>query len=253
MFDYIRKGEYFEWIDAFSSVRSTYASASVNNLKDIQDHYVLNRLKDTRDIRILEVGGGVCRTLRTFADRNECWNAEMFEGLGAGPKKVIETPDVRNVLTYVGDFSPELPEAYFDVVFSVSVVEHVETDLLRDFFRDIARVLRPGGRTFHAIDVYLFDPDRFSDSQAIYTHRRLAAYLDVSEMTEGALQFVEPPRASAEPRFSCEYASNSDREMLAWNKVVPQLAPIRAVGQSCSLKCEWTRSSLASGPVVRFP
>ncbi len=241
MFDYIRKQDYFLWIEQFSSIRSAYASASVNNLKDIQDHYVLNRLQSERGARILEVGGADCRVMRTFAEGNECWNAEKFDGRGAGPKKVIETPGVRNVLAYLGDFSSDLPADYFDIVFSVSVVEHIETDLLESFFRDIARVLKPGGRTFHAIDAYVFDRERFDEPHAAYTRRRLEAYLDVPRLTADALQLVESPRAPTDPGFSCEYATNADREMLAWNRVVPQLAPIRAIGQSCSLKCEWVR------------
>lgn len=242
MFDFIRKEEYFEWIDTFVSSRSAYASTSIHNLKDIQDHYVLNRLKDARGLRILEVGGADCRTLRKFANNNECWNAEKFEGFGAGPKQVIKTHKVRNVLTYLGEFSSELPESYFDFVFSISVIEHVETAQLSDMYLDIARILKPGGITFHAIDAYLFDPVRYSESSAVYTKKRLEAYFNVPEITDGKLQFVDPPNVGTDPGFSCEYASNADREMLAWNKVVPQLAPIRSVGQSCSLKCELVRS-----------
>ena len=241
MFDFIRKTEYFEWIDSFQNIRKTYSSASIHNLKDIQDHYILSRLNGNQGLRILEVGGADCRILRGFSRENECWNAEKFEGLGAGPRKVIKTPGVKNVFTYLGDFSTELPDDYFDIVFSISVVEHVETDKLADMFLDIARILKPGGKTFHAIDVYLFDPQKFSEPSAVYTSNRIKAYLDIPDMTEGTLKFIEPPLAVKEPGFSCEYASNSDREILAWNRAVPHLAPIRAIAQSCSLKCEWVR------------
>ena len=242
MFDYIRKEEYFAWIDAFQEYESVHASASIHNLKNIQDHFILSRLDGVRGSKLLEMGGADCRVLRSFADHNECWNADRFEGLGAGPKNVIETPGVVNVLAYLGEFSAELPDGYFDVVFSVSVIEHVETEQLRDMFRDIARILKPGGRTYHAIDAYLFDPGRFSESQAAYTKRRLEAYLEVPAMTDGRLQFVDAPEAGSDPGFSCEYATNADREMLAWNKAVPYLAPTRAISQSCSLKAEWVKT-----------
>ena len=239
MFDFIRKEEYFSWVEEFTAIRDTYASASVHNLKDIQDHYVISRLNQQKNKRILEVGGSDCRVLRNFAASNECWNAEKFDGLGMGPKKVIKTPGVKNAFTYLGEFSPELPDGYFDLVFSISVVEHVETPLLKNFFSDIARVLKPGGTTFHAIDAYLFD--RLDVGGPTYTQARLREYLSVPEMTDGALVPCEPAKASTNPFFSCEYATNSDREMMLWNRVVPKLAPMRSVAQSCSLKCEWRK------------
>ena len=242
MFDFIRKADYFDWVERYRSSRDTYASASTHNLKDIQDHFALSRLDGARGMRVLEVGGADCRAMRTIADHNECWNADRFEGQGGGPARVIETPGVRNALTFLGEFSAELPDAYFDIVFSLSVIEHVDTADLAGMFRDIARVLKPGGRTFHAIDVYLFDPDRWSETQADYTRRRLEAYLSVPGLTDGGLQFVVPPRVDASPGFSCEYASNADREMLVWNKVVPALSEMRLVAQSCSVMAEWVRT-----------
>ena len=241
MFDFIRKAEYFDWIDAFASSRATYASASMHNLKDIQDHFIFSRLAGSQGLRILEMGGADCRILRTFTATNECWNADRFEGQGGGPAHVIETEGVRNVLTFMGEFSEELPVGYFDVVFSISVIEHIQTEQLADTFRDIARCLKPGGRTYHAIDAYLFDEEHFAEIQPDYTRRRLEAYLQVPVLTEGQLQFAEPPRAGSAPGFSCEYASNSDREMRAWNQVVRSLTPTRAIAQSCSVKCEWVR------------
>ena len=241
MLGFITKSEYFSWIDAFSGMRESYASASINNLKDIQDHYVISRLHSCEGLKILEIGGGDCRVLRSFSKANECWNAEKYEGLGLGPKRVITTPGVKNIFAYVGEFSGDLPSAFFDIVFSVSVVEHVVDEDLEAFFGDIARVLKPGGRTFHAIDMYVFDQNRWDEGSASYSRRRLQKYLSVPALSKNQLKFVEPPVVGDSPGFSCEYASNSDREMLAWNRVVPKLAPVRSIAQSVSLKAEWER------------
>lgn len=241
MLQFITKDEYFAWIDAFQSERDAYASATPNNLKDIQDHYILSKLSAMKGGRVLEVGGGDCRVLRGFTNTLECWNAEKFTGAGIGPKSEIRYPGLRNALTHLGEFSDELPDNYFDLVFSISVVEHIEDDQLKDFFRDIARVLKPGGRSVHAIDLYVFDHDQTELSAAKYAARRLQHYLDVPAICDRTVEFVEPPKATTAPVFSCSYATNSDREMLAWNKYAPSLKEIRSIAQSVSLAAEWVK------------
>lgn len=242
MFDFIKKAQYFSWVQQFIDLRSTYASASIHNLKDIQDHYILSKLAPCAGMRVLEIGGGDCRVLRYFSDSNECWNAEKFEGVGSGPKKKIEVPGIKIAPTYLGEFSDLLPNDYFDVVFSISVVEHVPDDACADFFNDISRILKPGGHTFHAIDAYLFDESDHDSTFAQYTKRRLRTYLNVPEITGGRLTFSIPPVTNESPRFSCAYATNSDREMLAWNRVVPSLASVRSCAQSASVIAEWIKT-----------
>lgn len=53
----------------------------------------------------------------------------------------------------MGEFSEELPENYFDMVFSVSVLEHVPIDWLENVIKDIHRILKKGGISCHSIDV----------------------------------------------------------------------------------------------------
>lgn len=242
MLAYITKDKYFAWIEQYASMRTGYASASVHNLKDIQDHYAISRLSRPEKLRVLEVGGGDCRVLRDFSAHHECWNAERFLGDGLGPKSEIRLPGVRNVFVHLGEFSEQLPASYFDIVFSVSVVEHIENDNLSAFFRDIARVMKPGALTFHAIDLYVFDHDRLQESVAKYSAVRLNRYLQVPELTQGSLRFIQEPQVSQLPLFSCAYATNSDREMLAWNRYAPQLKAIRSVAQSVSLAGEWLKA-----------
>jgi SAM-dependent methyltransferase len=241
MFKYIKKAEYSRWVDEFMDSRKDFPSASIYNLKDVQDHFALHSLKGLKTNRLLEIGGADCRVLRNFAEDNECWNAEKFEGKSGGPSKFIETFGVNNVPVFLGEYSKSLEESYFDTVFSISVVEHVPSEKLKEFFRDIARILKPGGNTFHAIDVYLFDPVDLGHDWAAYTSKRLAEYLNVEEMTDGKLRLVTAPEITTSPVFSCAYASNADREMFKWNKAAPRLTEVRAFTQSCSLVAEWRR------------
>ena len=53
---------------------------------------------------------------------------------------------------YMGD-SDSLPSNYFDLVFSISVIEHVPKDQLQLFQQEIYRILVPGGEQFHSYDV----------------------------------------------------------------------------------------------------
>jgi ubiquinone/menaquinone biosynthesis C-methylase UbiE len=104
--------------------------------------------------KVLEVGGGNSRVLPLFAKRHECWNIDKFEGCGNGP---LALPDAgyRIVRDYMGNVNRELPEKYFDLVFSISALEHVpdHPDLFPRILADINRVLKPGGYSAHFLDI----------------------------------------------------------------------------------------------------
>jgi glycosyltransferase involved in cell wall biosynthesis len=104
--------------------------------------------------RILEIGGGDSRILRRLQADYECWNLDKLEGLGNGPTHV-GTGAFKLVRAYIGSFSPELPDGYFDFAFSISALEHVEEteDTYRKICDDIARVLKPGGWSLHCFDI----------------------------------------------------------------------------------------------------
>jgi SAM-dependent methyltransferase len=62
-------------------------------------------------------------------------------------------PNVGFYSGYLGEASGNnLPSGFFDLVFSVSVIEHVPTDLLPSFHKDVLRILRPGGVQIHSYD-----------------------------------------------------------------------------------------------------
>ena len=106
--------------------------------------------------RILEVGGGESRILKYFSKEYECWNADKCEGLGNGPIK-FTSPYYRIVYDYVGSFNSELPDDYFDCVFSISALEHTpeDQDIRVNILKDMNRVLKPGCPSFHCFDAIL--------------------------------------------------------------------------------------------------
>lgn len=204
-------------------------SSSPADLKHIQDAWMWSQLNSCRALKVIEIGGGNSRVLPILDRSNELWNMDEFTGSVGGPSQVVERPGVRTVVGSLGTFSDELPTDYFDVVFSVSVIEHIPSGpALDDFFMDSARILKNGGRGYHAIDIYL--GDEIND----YASKRIQDYLDSAEKSGHAM--MEAPALTARTKFSCRYASNPDLGMFGWNKAVPKLAALREVTQSCSLK-----------------
>jgi len=209
-------------------------------LKTAQDAFIINRLRDCRGKRILEVGGGNSRILPILTESNECWLADRFEGLGRGPTDVPEMPGVRIVRDYVGDFSKELPDDYFDWVVSVSVLEHVPIERLHDFFSDCARLLRKGGHMAHAVDTYLFDEEDRSLPAAKAFRDRIEQYLKYSDRDDIGLQLSRAPAIDKDVTFSCRHASLPDNVLHRSYTNKPK--QMRTVGQVVSLKTEWVKT-----------
>lgn len=108
--------------------------------------------------RLLEIGGGNSRLLPLLKDKYECWNLDKFEGAGNGPVKIEESQVGTTIVkAFIGDFSEELRNNYFDFIFSNSVLEHLPKDnqqLYRNIYFDIYRLLNAKGRCLHCIDVF---------------------------------------------------------------------------------------------------
>ena len=74
---------------------------------------------------------------------------------GRSPQEHIAAhPEIRYVLERIGN--PEkssLPEGFFDVVYSISTLEHVPGRMLRSVWQHMDLLLKPGGEMLHAVDV----------------------------------------------------------------------------------------------------
>ncbi|MCB1487026.1 MAG: class I SAM-dependent methyltransferase [Bauldia sp.] len=224
----ITKDEYFAALDdekTKSILDRTNRQAM--DLKHIQDAWILYRLRDAEGLKILEIGGGHSRALRFLADRNEIWNLDDFGSVGTPrvDRKVPNIPGIKIVPEMLGSFSKEVPDGYFDVVVSISVIEHVPISVFPDFWSDHARVMKADGIAYHAIDFYVGD----EEAQAV--ERRFddmfSAWKEVG---------LVPQQLSLERPvvFRSYFASNPDYGMWSWNSYAPQLAYMRSVAQSVS-------------------
>ena len=125
-------------------------------LKQFGSLYVLDRIKETRPARVLEMGAGCNRYFdRAVGEICDYWVVddagfyapEQFE---AAAKSRQHTRFVNGL---VGGNVDELPENHFDLIFSVSVLEHVPPEDIEAVSDHMLKLLKPGGRIVHSLDV----------------------------------------------------------------------------------------------------
>jgi len=129
------------------------------DLKVYQDMLTYNFILDNfpQGAKLLEIGGGDSRSIRWLKHRYEFWNLDKLEGVGNGLTNLYDMSGFKLVCDYIGSFSEELMDGYFDGIFSISVMEHVPRDQstmvnIRD---DIQRLLKPGGYSMHCLDAVI--------------------------------------------------------------------------------------------------
>ena len=115
--------------------------------------------------RIIEVGGGYSSLPAYLARKcgTETWVGDDFgESSGqadswtrwGNPRDLPSIwSDVRYVFKPLGEFLPEYPDDYFDRVFSVSTLEHIPWEKIDAVLGDMHRILAPGGRELHSVDI----------------------------------------------------------------------------------------------------
>lgn len=226
MFDFVRKPLLWQAWD--SGVDKEVGESASFQLKSMQDLAVYLHLRQTTGKHIAEIGAGHSRLLPTLAKTNTCVAVEKFEGKGGGPTTARSIPNVRTVSAYLGENNPLLVTDSFDIVFSISVVEHVRTtEELAAFHEDQLRILKPGGMFIHAIDLYL------EDEPAPNHVKRFDAYRSWVTSSENVRPVGHIYRGPC--RFTCDLATNPDNVMYTWGRVAPKLIELRQAAQVVSL------------------
>ncbi len=196
------------------------------HLKTWQDVAVYEHVRALSGQRIAEIGGGNSRILRAIAERNDCVNVDKLLGQHGGPLGDQNIPNVRTVPAFLGEFDPALEDNSFDFVISVSVIEHVPPHQAGDFLEDLCRILRVGGKTIHAIDMYV------GDEPIPAAQHRLDLYRNW--LTRAGVRPLGPIEAR-DAVFSSAMATNPDLTLWHWNRAAPALKDLRARTQSVSL------------------
>ncbi len=151
------KRRHFENLRTFGYYRGLHPDAL--DLKFYQDILAYTFIVENipPGAKLLEVGGGNSRVIEALKSDYECWNLDKFEGEGNGPREVKNAKNYRLVFDYIGNFNRELPDNYFDCVFSISTLEHLPEDeaTFKNVCEDLNRVLKPGGFSLHCLDVVI--------------------------------------------------------------------------------------------------
>lgn len=114
--------------------------------------------------KVLDVGGAYSTLPMHLHDTFGCemWVADDY-GMdsndpywlrNASPQEhIAKNPAIRFVLERLGKTDSELPPNYFDVIYSVSVLEHVPYQYMGAVWRHMDSLLKPGGEMLHAVDI----------------------------------------------------------------------------------------------------
>jgi 2-polyprenyl-3-methyl-5-hydroxy-6-metoxy-1,4-benzoquinol methylase len=146
-----------DYVDSFEHLRPL-ASAQ-GDLKDVQRPWALKAILASVPVggRVLEIGGGQPYIADLLARLGyEVWLVDPYDGSGNGPVEYEEyrraCPDVRFVRALFSDELHEVPADAFHCVFSVSVLEHIDSPGMEMVLRGTERCLRAEGISIHAID-----------------------------------------------------------------------------------------------------
>jgi ubiquinone/menaquinone biosynthesis C-methylase UbiE len=118
-----------------------------NRFLDVYQRKAMARLLKSEDLtgtRILDVGTGVGRWARWFAAAN----ASEVVGVDLEPARLDQARRTGEGIAYLEMAADDLAfsDASFDVVNSVTVLQHVEDETKRAAIAEFARVMKPGGR-----------------------------------------------------------------------------------------------------------
>ena len=151
------KRSHFNIFRRFDFYKNIHPDAA--DLKFYQDTLVYNFITQNLPpgAKLLEIGGGNSRIIEALKSDYECWNIDKLEGQGNGPTQIKNSNGYRLVLDYIGNFNFQLPNNYFDCVFSISTLEHLPEDeqKFKNVCDDINRVLKPNGLSLHCIDIVI--------------------------------------------------------------------------------------------------
>jgi len=139
-------------------------------LKPLGYAHMINLIETFKFEKILEVGHGSGSYLfDIFNGKAELWGLDDTIEDNRVPSESLkemiqDNPHVKFVKGLLGQNLKELPDNYFDFVCSVSVLEHIPEESIYEVFKDIFRILKPGGIFSHSFDIsfkkdtkYVFD------------------------------------------------------------------------------------------------
>jgi ubiquinone/menaquinone biosynthesis C-methylase UbiE len=166
------------------------------DLKVYQDLLVYTFLKKyiPKGSRILDIGGGDSRIIKAMKNDYECWNIDKLEGVGNGPNS-IDVAGFRLIRDYIGNFNKELPDNYFDFVFSISALEHTPGDDKTNavIIKDINRVMKADAFSLHCFDIVIKPEEVWTNNLLPYIFKHVKTmnyFIPFANMKEDPTLYV---------------------------------------------------------------
>lgn len=230
MLRYVTKSNYWSILD--KGIMDKMPGTGHWHLKDIQDAIAYSYLYDKVGLDIAEIGAGQPRMLGKLAECNRCYAIDEYKGNGNGPKSRPNINNVSFIDVNIGESEGVIADKSYDIIFSVSVVEHVPDKKIHIFFEDCWRILRPGGMMIHLIDVYC----ETVEGNNLSLFDRVQHYINSIENSRFDLFGAIEINTIDDLAFKSSFATNPDDMMFRWNKSSPGLIEKRKYSQSCALE-----------------
>ena len=197
--------------------------------------WVYHALQPTQCLRVLEIGGALSGLQFVLARAgSEVHNVDPFLDYGGGgyhsPQKRHAQLN-RSFKTDVRLHTSTLPEATldgsFDVIYSVSTIEHIPQDDLVATLTAARRLLNPGGRIILTVDLFL-NLEPFSDRTVGQWGTNVSAHW-IAEVLDMELAVGTPSELLGFDEFSTEGVLEH-LDDYAINFGYPQLAQLMVFG-----------------------
>jgi SAM-dependent methyltransferase len=179
-----------DWF-ALTQKYKEYQRVSPSVLKDYGYMAVMDYIDSSPGQNILEFGHGFNSTVFVrYEKTRNVWGIDDWQGLSYFPqdRKIwdkqfedwvrVKAPDCTYKQGLLGsDCKADMPENFFDIICSVSVLEEVSIKVVRDILKHAARLLKPGGVLIGTHDLLIDSPDRVEE----YAQAHADAGLDLQE------------------------------------------------------------------------
>jgi SAM-dependent methyltransferase len=148
-----------DWWSVSLDPRFAHLRHGGSYLKKVGYFFVIENFLKRKPKTVLEFGHSSSPLFGLFGEEVEMWGVdEDVDYINAAKTDAFRKEHERAhgakfVKGLMGSVS-ELPSDYFDMVCSVSVIEHIPRRQLDDVFKEIHRILKPGGVHVSSYDVF---------------------------------------------------------------------------------------------------
>ena len=158
------------------------------DLKNVQRPWMIKAIisKIKKGGKILEIGAGEPTVANLLSSLGyDVTVIDPYDGNGNGPKEYEyfrnKYPNLKIIRKYLDDNIEELATDSFDCVYSISVLEHVDADKIKNVFKGIRKYLKKGGYTIHNIDHVLLGNGKeahYENLKSIFRELKIENKLD---------------------------------------------------------------------------